>query len=131
MNKKFSLRFVVYWIINGLILSLANSFFPHAFEMGNANLNIFTAVIVSSLLLTALLLLARGVARKLNLTGKGRYLMFLYYWGASSVSIWVVARIAFFSGFGIARYTWAIGVGLVVAFSHWLVRQAFKGAKIV
>lgn len=124
-------RFISYWIVNVIILSLANTFFPAAFELGNANLNMTGAGIFSGFLLTTLLLIARGIARSRNLLVKGRMIMFAYYWGFSSISIWLIARIAGISGFGIAKYTCAIGIGFVVAFVHWGIRQAFKGMKFV
>lgn len=57
--------------------------------------------------------------------------MFIYYWIAGSASIWIVARIAVVSGFGIARFYWAIGLGIFIALAHWTLRQAFKGIKLI
>lgn len=130
MDKKFIVRFLGYWTSNIMILSLANSFFPGAFALGNAYLNIPTAGIFSGFLLTVLLLLARGIARAANMPVRGRVAMFFYYWGSATIGIWLVARIASISGFGIARYTWAIGAGLAVSLTHWILRQAFKGMKM-
>jgi hypothetical protein len=53
-----------------------------------------------------LLLAAKGLAKNRNFTIKGRAFMFLYYWGAASVAIWLIARIANVSGFEIVRFTW-------------------------
>jgi uncharacterized membrane protein YvlD (DUF360 family) len=125
------LRFVSYWVVNSIILSLASSLFPNGFEMGNAYLSIPLASILSGFLLTAILLIARGLARSIDLPKRGRYIMFVYYWVAASVGIWIIARIASVSGFGIARYYWAIGAALITAFIHWGVRQALKGIKLI
>lgn len=130
MDKKFVTRFTAYWAVNAVVLSLASSFYPMAFAMGNAYLSVPVAALVASFLLTVMLFLARGLAKTQNLAKKGRYVMFMYYWGSASVGIWVVARIAHVSGFGIARFTWAIAVGLGVAFTNWLLRQALKGIKL-
>lgn len=131
MDKKFVMRFVGFWMVNSLVLALANSFFVSAFVLGNAYLSAPAAAVFSGFLLTILLLLAKGLAKTGNFTKKGRVFMFLYYWGASSFAIWLVARVANVSGFGIFRFTWAIGCGIVVAFSNWLLRQAYKGMKLV
>lgn len=131
MNKKFLLRFISYWISNTLVLSLANSLYPDFFELGNANLNSTLAAVFSGFLLTVLLFLARGLARTQELPKKGRFVMFVYYWLAGSAGIWLIARIATVSGFGIARYTWAIAAGFATALSHWILRQALKGMKMV
>ena len=131
MDRKFVVRFVAYWMVNTLILSLANSFFPSAFAMGNAFLSIPAAGVFAGFLLTVLLLLARGLGRTKDFPERGRFFMFLYYWGAGSAGIWIIARIAHVTGFGIARFTWAIGCGFVVALASWILRQAFKGMKLV
>lgn len=105
--------------------------YPQAFELGNAYLSIPMAAIVSGFLLTILLYVAKGVARSQKYPKKGRYFMFGYYWLLASASVWVIARIASVSGFGIARYTWAVGVGFLVTLVHWVARQAFKGVNLV
>src|SRR3989304_1359910 len=124
MDKKFVLRFVSYWIVNTVVLSLTNTLFPGEFELGNAGLSIPAAALFSGLLLTVLLLVARGLARSKYFLIKGRLLMFVYYWGATSVAIWLIARVASVSGFGISSYKWAIALGFATAFIHWIVRQA-------
>jgi uncharacterized membrane protein YvlD (DUF360 family) len=131
MDKKFAIKFVSYWVVNSLVLALSNSFFPDYYVLGNAYLSIPSAVIFSGFLLTILLLLAKGLAKTRSFSIKGRVFMYLYYAAAASAGIWLVARIANVSGFGIARFTWAIAAGLVVSFANWLLRQAFKGMKIV
>jgi len=127
---KFVVKFVGYWVVNAVTLALANTYFPGSFELGNAYLGIPMAVLLSGFLLTTMLFLAKGIAKSQNFAIKGRYIMFLYYWGAASVGIWVIARIAAVSGFGIVRFTWAIGAGFAVSLGNWLLRQAFKGVKL-
>ena len=131
MDKKFAIKFVGYWVVNSLVLALSNSFFPDSYVLGNAYLSIPSAVIFSGFLLTILLLLAKGLAKTRSFLIKGRVFMYLYYAAAASAGIWLIARIANVSGFGIARFTWAIGGGLVVAFTNWSLRQAFKGMKMI
>lgn len=131
MDRKFVTKFVAYWIVNSIILGLANAFFPTSFVLGNAFMVIPTAAIFSGFLLTTLLFLAKGLAKGGNLAKKGRLFMFLFYWGSAAFGIWLVARIAPISGFGIARFTWAIAAGFVVSLTNWLLRQAFKGMKLL
>jgi hypothetical protein len=66
MDKKFVIKFVGYWVVNTIVLSLANTFFPAAFELGNAYLNTPVAGLFSGLLLTILLFMAKGLARSKN-----------------------------------------------------------------
>lgn len=130
MDKKFLMKFTGHWIINALVLSFASSSFPGNVVLGNAYLGTPTAGIFSAFLLTVLLLVAKGLARTKGFNIKGRSGMFLYYWASASAGIWLVARVSTVSGFGISRFTWAIGIGLVVSLTSWILRQAFKGMKI-
>jgi hypothetical protein len=131
MDTKFFVKFVGYWVVNTLVLALANSLFMGKFELGNAYINAPEAAVFSGFLLTTLMLLAKGLARSKMFKVSGRYLMFVYYWGAASAGVWVVARVANISGFGIARFTWAIAAGFAISLSNWVLRQAFKGIKMV
>ena len=131
MDNKFVTRFVGYWVVNTLFVALANSFFTGSYTLGNAFFSAPVAAAFSGFLLTVLLLLAKGLAKTQNFTKKGRMFMFLYYWGSASISIWLVARVANISGFGIVRFTWAIALGFAIAISNWVLRQAFKGMKLV
>ena len=127
MDKNYLLQFVYYWIVNIILFSLAYAFYPNAFELSNINIAVVPSAIFSAFLFTVLTCLARGCAKARKITNRGRIFMFLYYWAVSSAGIWIVARMANVSGFGIARYTWAIGLGFVSAFVHWRVRQSLKG----
>lgn len=130
MDKKFLVRFIGFWVVNSLILALANTFFPGSSQLGNAFLNTPAAAIFSGFLLTVLLLLAKGLAKSANLTKNGRGIMFLYYAGAASFATWLVARVAVVSGFGIVKFTWAFVIGVTISVANWLLRQAYKGMKL-
>lgn len=131
MDKNYLIRFAYYWVVNVILFSLANAFYPQGFELSNINITVVPSAIFSGFLFTALTCLARGCAKVRKMTDRGRIFMFLYYWVASSFAVWIVARMASVSGFGIAKYTWAIGLGFITSFIHWSLRQAFKGMKLV
>jgi len=130
MDKKFVMKFVGYWVVNTLVLALVNTFFPDSFELGNAYLITPIAAVVSGFLLTTLLVLAKGLARSKMFKVQGRLIMFAYYWVAASAGVWVVARVADISGFGIVNFTWAIAAGFAVSLTNWMMRQAYKGMKL-
>ncbi len=127
MDKKFCIKFIGYWTLNALVLSLADSLFPDMFELGNEYITTPSAAIFSGFFLTVLLFMAKGLAKTFNLNKKGRYAMFLYYWLAAGAGVWLTARAADVSGFGVSRFTWALACGFAISFSNWLARQAFKG----
>jgi len=129
MDPKNPKKFVIVWAVNSFLLVLANSLFPESLELGNASLGTTVAAVFSGFLLTLFTRLAKPVAKNLKLVAKGRYVMFMFYWVVNSAGIWLVARVAGLSGFGIARFTWAIGLGLFATLTQWAVRQAFKKVK--
>lgn len=131
MDKKFAVKFVGYWIVNSVILGLANAFFPANFVLGNAFLNVPVAAVFSGFLLTVLLSMAKGLARTMKHSKNSRIIMFAFYWGAASFGVWIVARIALISGFGISNFAWAIVAGMIVSFANWLMRQAYKGMELI
>jgi len=124
MDNKFLLRFVSLWVVNSFVLYAASIFYPTHFVLGTAQLSVFGAAVVSGFLLTLLCKLAKGLVKTFGL--KGRTVMFVYYWAINGVLIWVIARLAPFSGFGISNFYWAFVLGLVANFVQWVARQLFK-----
>jgi uncharacterized membrane protein YvlD (DUF360 family) len=126
MDPKFIKKFVIVWAVNSLLLVVANNLFPQGLELGNASLSTTMAAVFSGFLLTVFTRLVKPAAGLLKLSDKGRYPMFIFYWAANSVGIWLIARMAGLSGFGIAKFTWAVGLGFFATLTQWGVRQALK-----
>lgn len=131
MDKDFTTKFLGYWVANTIVLSLANTFFPDYFELGTASLSAPMAAVFSAFLITSLLFMAKGLSRKKMFKMEGRYIMFAYYWLSAFAAVWLVARIADVSGFGVASFVWAVALGFVVSLANWAVRQTYKGMKMV
>ncbi len=129
MEIKNTILFITVWFVNALLLIVANFLFPDSLELGNAQLTLLMAALISGLYLTLWTKLAKVFAVALKLTPKGRYMMFLFYWFANSAGIWIIARLASITGFGIVSYMWAIGLGFAASLSQWTVRQGLKKVK--
>ena len=127
MDPKFLKRFVVVWFVNSLAFYLANLFYPQNMVLGNANFSALTAAFVSGFLLTLLLRIAKPFIVKFGVTKmQGRFAMFFFYFLANSFAIWILAKMAPVSGFGISKFYWAFELGFVVSLVQWLARQCFK-----
>ncbi|KKQ25192.1 MAG: hypothetical protein US62_C0003G0021 [Candidatus Woesebacteria bacterium GW2011_GWA1_37_8] len=110
---------------------LANYLMPSYYELGNMNFTPMSAGLVAGFALTVVGFVAKTFAKGAGLTKRGRYPMFLYYGFANSAGIWVIARVADLTGFGISRFYWAILLGFLASLTHWLVRQGLKKSKLL
>lgn len=118
--------FIALWVINALVLFLASLVLPANYVLGNQNLSPVSATIVSGLLVTALAWTAKPLADAANFKIAGETNKFLFYWGANSVAVWIAARLAFISGFGISRFYWAIALGLALNMLQWATWRALS-----
>ena len=127
--KKY-LSFLSFWLLGSLFLYLATFFYPANFELGNFWITPLAATFWAGFWITVLVWAAKPVLTKLNLKLKGRVKMFLFYWLCNSAAIWIIARFAHLTGFGISRYCWAIGLGFVMNIAQWGLWQGLKAANL-
>ena len=107
-------RFILYWIHNGILIYLANQIFPSKFVLGSFRLSFVAAIVISSFALTLFLELVSMVLakkRKIKLDNKNRFTIF---WIANFVGLWLIARFAPLTGFGVVKFTWLIGFSFLV-----------------
>ncbi|OGM15433.1 hypothetical protein A2985_02405 [Candidatus Woesebacteria bacterium RIFCSPLOWO2_01_FULL_43_11] len=125
------LRFVLVWLVNYAVLSLANSYFPNFYELGNVNLTTTAATFLSSFLLTLAGRLAKTALTKWGVKADGRAKRFVLFWIVNSAAIWLIARFASLTGFGIAAYYYALSLAFAATLAQWLTRQVYKKAKLL
>ncbi len=130
MNKLW-VRFLILWAVNSLIIYLASMLYPVNFVLGTNLISPFWAIVISGFLLTIICKIARPVVQMVGLKPKGRFMMLAFYWLVNAAAIWLIARVPAFSGFGISRFSWAIGLGFVTNLGQWIARQFFKSSKLI
>ncbi len=108
------LPFVLFWIVDSLFIYIASIVFPLAFVLGNFRFSIFAAIVWAGLWIAVLGWLANWLVEKSKMKLNGFWQMFIFYWFANSAAIWITAHLATVTGFGIASFVWAIGLGLVL-----------------
>ncbi len=132
MNSKFLVRFVLVWALNSSLFYLGNMLYPDSLVLGTATLSKGMAAVFSGLLLTILCKMAKPFVTKVGIKSvSGRLKMFVFYWLVNSLAIWIIARLAPISGFGIVAFYWAFLLGLATSLGQWLLRQVFKAVKAV
>ena len=127
--KKY-LPFFSYFLINTVVLYLAASFLPANYVIGSSFLPFFPNLLWSGLILTLLIKMGKPFSKTIKFKIEGGLKKFFYYWLVSSVAVWIVARLAVITGFGISGFYWAIVLGFVLKLLHWGVWKCLKIVKI-
>ncbi len=122
MNKL--LVFTLLFIGNLILLYIANLVFPGNFVLGNQYFSSTIAAFVAGLLWTLLLWLAILVGQEYKLENKGSAVMGIYYLAINFVTLWVIARIPFVSGFGVISFVWVLILALFATLVQWGVWKA-------
>lgn len=109
-------------VANALVLYIASMILPAMVVLGNAGLSNFMAAILTAILLTILLYLVKPILKVANVKVKGNMAINVTYGAANIVGLWVLAKMAVYTGFGITGFAVAITLGIilsVVQFGVW------------
>lgn len=119
-------RFIFVWLVNTVVILLANNLYPSSYVLGNALMSPLIALILTAFFLTLFLKVVRGLPKKPD----GRIMRFGYYFLANSIGIWILARLSVITGFGIPAFYWAFYLGFLTTLAQWVTRQLFKKFKV-
>jgi len=117
-------NFLGLWIVNFVIFLVANLLFGNRVVFGNGILPYIVALLVTSFLLTAVIFLVKPAVNYTGLKIKGGLNWFLIYIIADIVLVWVLARLAILTGFGISSYLVAVVLGIVLNIGQWIFAKA-------
>ena len=128
--KKYT-PFIVYWIANSLVFYFANLLKPDVFVIGSSWLSYTVNIAWAGLWLTLILFLVKvfGKQPKSKFPGTGKGMV--YYWFWNSVAVWLVAKMAFVTGFGIPKFYWALVLAIFTNLFQWSARQLLKKGKVL
>lgn len=116
-------------LVNAIALYVASLVVPAAVVLGNANLSNWMAVVITSALLTALLWLVKPVMKTAKLKVKSDLAINMTYLVTNVVGLWVLARLANYSGFGVSSYMMVVVLGLVLNTLQYGVWKMLDGKK--
>lgn len=119
--------FAAFWFVNSIVLYLAAMFFGEVYELGTAKMGVLTSALVSGFIWTIFVIVTKKLLRKFKVVLKKEPERILFYVVANFVSLWLVARIAPYSGFGSSSFVWVLGLAVfasLVQFAVWrLIRR--------
>ena len=117
--------FISFWLLDSLLLYLATVVYPAAFTLGTFRLSVFWAAVVAGFIWTVLVWFSEPIVAilKLKVSDKMKLVFYLF---ANFVALWLVARIAPYSGFGVASFVWVFLLALVANFVQYLVMKIIK-----
>jgi len=107
-------NFILYWVHNGVIIYFASQIFPTKFVLGNFRFTALLSILVSAFSLTLFLeIVSIGLSKvkKIKFDSNNRFVTF---WIANFLGLWLIARMAPLTGFGVVRFTWLIGLSFLV-----------------
>ena len=123
--------FISFWILNSTLILLASVILPKNFELGSSTIPVSLAHFWSGAWLTFVVWMSKPILTRLGVKLQGSFQLFVYYWFTNSVVIWILARFAEYSGFGISKFYWAVILGFIVNLAQWNLWQVLKRFKIV
>ena len=117
--------FISFWLLDSLLLYLATVVYPAAYTLGTFRLSVFWAAVVAGFIWTVLVWFSEPIVAilKLKVSDKMKLVFYLF---ANFVALWLVARIAPYSGFGVASFVWVFLLALVANFVQYLVMKIIK-----
>ncbi len=116
--------FIGFWVVNSLLIYLANLWLPSNFVLGNARWSPLVAVVLAGLAITIIVVVTTSVKIVLNRVAPAldsMPLTLVYYFFANFAAIWIVARMAEIFGLGISKFTYVAGLALVADVAQWVV----------
>ena len=121
--------FLSMWLVNGVLLLLANWFFPMDFVLGTWRRGVFGSAVVAAALWTIITLLVEPFMKVINFKPKNAGMSMLVYLVVNFVALWVTARMAPLTGFGVSGWLWILILAVVanvVQYMNWMVLDKAK-----
>lgn len=126
-NSPISQLWVYIFLVNVLVIYLASVVYPSFVVLGNNRIYSLASLILASLILTLILSQVRTVTKFLKLKIENNLTWFVTYAIANTVGLWLIARGAYYTGFGVASVWIAIAFGIVLSITQYGVFKIVFG----
>lgn len=127
-NQKYTL-FAGIALVNAVVLYVGSILFPTDIVLGNSTLSPLLAAIVTGILLSVVMTLPEPTIQSLKWKIKNEMYWMLIYLAANIAGLWLLARLANFSGFGVTSYMVIIVLGFVLNLLQYGVWKVVSGKK--
>lgn len=125
--KKRKFHLVVFWVINFVLLLAANLVFPNNFVLGTYRYSVLGAAAISALVWAIILVVSKYILKIIKLNLENEIAKTVVYFLISFVALWLIARFAPYTGFGVTSFVWLLGLAVVAEFfylaKHWLMHK--------
>lgn len=111
--------FLSFWITNSLFFYLAFLVWPQSVVLGNEVRSPIVAAMLNGFLLTLIVVVVPYILKLINIKVKQEGERALVYFVFNAIGIWILARLAKVTGFGITAFWVALILGAVVNLLQW------------
>lgn len=123
--KKY-IPFLAFWGVDVVLLFLATSLFPNNFVLGTYRMSKFSSALFAGFVWTLIVWFSEPLTKKLKLKLEGQFKQMLLYLFSNFVALWVVAHLAFFTGFGVTSFIWVFVLAFFANFFQYIVWKLGK-----
>lgn len=123
MDQKRAVSFLTFWVVNTVVLLVANAIFGGNVVVGNQSISTGLSAIFAGLVLTVLIPLAPKAVEKSGYKIKKNIWPGIFL-GLNIVILWILKRLAVVTGFGISSILWVIILAIIITFVELAVAKA-------
>ena len=130
-NAQMSIIFFLLWIVNALVVGLANKLFPNNFVLGTMSLTHSTALLLSSGVLAWAATITMPIFTEIEM--RKQMILTPQHWMIgyliiNLISIWSISRLAEAIGLGISSWTFVLGLAVVLDFVQGMTMMTYGEA---
>lgn len=127
-NAQVSITFFLLWLVNALVLALANALFPQHVVLGTMSLSYHAALILSSGVLAWVATLAMPIFTEIEI--RKHMVLSPHHWligylVINVILLWIVARFAEAIGLGLSSWIYVLAVAAVLDFVQGMAMMAY------
>ena len=123
MDQKKAVSFLTFWVVNTVVLLIANAIFGGNVVVGNQSISTGLSAIFAGLILTALIPLAPKAVEKSGYKIKNQNIWPAIFLSLNIVTLWILKRLAVVTGFGISSILWVIILAIIITFVELAVAK--------
>lgn len=121
--------FTLYWVTNTLMLFLAAMLLPTHFTLGNNLFSALQAALFVGFVWDAVLWKGESWFADLEMQSKNPMVMMVQYLAVNFATLWVLARLAVVTGFGVSSFVYIFGLAFVANFVQYQIWQMAGSSK--
>lgn len=131
-NAQMSITFFLIWLVNALVIALANVVFPNNVVLGTMSLSYYMALLLSSGVLAWVTIVLMPVFTEIEI--RKQMVLTPQHWMLGYLiinvaSLWVITRFAEALGLGISSWVYVLGLAAVLDFVQGMVMMAYGEAQ--